>query len=108
MNTTTTPASARSRIAGTVTGCALVIAALTGCQTGDVSTSRGDVLGPTLRKERPLAPADIDRGLPADRMAEIIERAAAAKRERAERYGGLPADRVEDQIERETADRPNP
>lgn len=108
MNTTTipntVPTRARNRIAGSVIVCALATSALTACQTSGTTTSSGSELGPTLRQERALPPADIDLAVPADRIAESIERAAAAQRERAERYRGLPADRVEDKIERETAE----
>ncbi len=72
--------------------------ALTGCQTGATNPPV-----PTPLKPAPQAPVGIDTGLPADRIAEDIERNEDRMRELSERFKGIPADRIEERLEREAA-----
>lgn len=94
------PQVATSRITRAVSAVAVstvLVAGLAGCMTGRVAPTDPKVV------EQPGAPTGIDRSMPADRIAEQLERQAAGKKtESHRRFAGQSADRIAEQLERES------
>lgn len=96
MSTKNTRAGSRSRLHTTVLLTVIVGIMAPGCQS-QVEAAAEQAPAPRAREAQP-APAGIDLGRPADRIAEQIQRLHA---ERAERFRSVPADRAELILRRE-------
>ncbi|WP_137844847.1 hypothetical protein [Microbacterium sp. 2FI] len=82
-----------------IAAAATLLVGLTACQTG-AAAQRGTTNGPAPRPAA-VVPEGIDTSLSADRIAEAIARQQAAY---AERFRGVPADRIEEILQREAAE----
>lgn len=76
------------------------LGSLTACQTG----AKGAVDQSTRPTVHSTPIPTQYTGMPADRIADALERESARTREIAERFHGVPADRIEEQLAREKAE----
>ncbi|GAA1914310.1 hypothetical protein GCM10009775_03660 [Microbacterium aoyamense] len=94
--------NSRNRMSAVALMVVVGLGSLTACQT---LPNRGDLPdpqpGPVVEGERAGQGAAQHGGLPADRIAEALERRAAEHRALSERFAGVPADRIEEQLARE-------
>jgi hypothetical protein len=96
MGRSQTEASRTARRVGVVALTFVLAAGLAGCMTGRVAS------GPPTIHQFAAVPAGVDMLQPADRIAEQLDRTAAANAAQGLQHAGRTADRVAEEIARET------